>query len=104
MITVLTPASRATDPETSHIAEEIMNRCGKRAHQQRIIIQYLAVHPDSTAAELANAIPNDKLDHAAVQRRLSDLCGIAVEKTGRRACRVKGTLMTTWNVKESAND
>ena len=35
MLTVQTPCSRGTDPETSHLAESHINRSGLRSHQQR---------------------------------------------------------------------
>lgn len=90
---VRTPAARATDPETSHLAAEIMTKSGVRAHQQRQVLSALREWPGRTSAELAS---NAGMDRYAVARRLPELVPLFAFRGGSRACAVSGRPAVTW--------
>ncbi len=105
-VAVLTQAARNTDPVTSHLALEQMNKSGKRVSQQKIVLNIVNIFPGWTAAEYARKLQQSgiDMDHIAVQRRLSDLCGVSVQKGARTKCTVKRSSMVTWLPKESITD
>lgn len=88
------PAARRSDPVTSHLAADEVTRNGKRASQQREVLQALTRHPGATSAELATV---SRFDRWTAGRRLPEL-----EKAGHirrgepRKCRDKGRLSVTW--------
>jgi len=88
-----TPASRATDPETSHLAEEESNANGTRADQQHRTLAALRQHPGSTSAELARLAG---LDRYMVARRLPELAPIHARRAEKRTCRVSHRPAITW--------
>ena len=53
------PASRSTDPHTSHKAEEEFTILGKRAERCRQVLQLVAQYPGSTTGELARYMHRD---------------------------------------------
>ena len=89
---IQTPASHTGDPETSRIAEANMNK-GKRFTHQSILREYVAKHKGETAGEIGQLTG---LGQHECSRRLSELCGIHVEKGERRKCQINGTSMVTW--------
>jgi len=95
---IQTPAARNTDPVTSHLAIEQMNKSGNRVTQQDLVRNIVEDMPGKTAAEYAQELQKrgHDLEHVQVQRRLSDLDFLAVEKGERRKCSVKGSKMVTW--------
>lgn len=66
---VETPASRATDPVTSHAAEADTTRSGRRAAQQQQVAEAVRQHPGVTSAELAR---RTGIDRHAIGRRLPE--------------------------------
>ena len=61
---------RNSDPHTSRLAAEIMERSGTRASQRQTILDYVRAHPDQTSKEIASGLG---LCRYAVARRLPDL-------------------------------
>lgn len=90
------PASRNTDPVTSHLAEQNLKEA--RYTQAGHVLGLVMVHPGLTAYELANK-SNGRLDRYQTQRRLSDLENDNhIEKGPKRICTVSGRLAVTWRV------
>ncbi len=88
------PASRTTDPETSHEAERHMNDSGKRASHCQLVARWVELMPGSTAGELGELTG---LGHHETQRRLSDLHNRGRVRRGeRRQCNINLTQMMTW--------
>jgi hypothetical protein len=98
--TVETPAARATDPETSHIAAEQITASGKRASHQREILDLLRRCDGRTSAELAALAQREGLAHLTrheVARRLPELATAgAVRKGATVTCGQNGTLAVSW--------
>ena len=88
-----TPASRSTDPTTSHIAEAQHTASGKRHSHHAIISLHVKVCPGRTAAEMGVLTG---LGQITCARRLPELDGITVRRGARRKCAEKGTMMQTW--------
>ncbi len=90
------PASRNSDPWTSHAAERDVKRKGIRREQARVVLVAVCARPGSTSAELAADSEGTITRHAAA-RRLPEL-----ERSGyiRRAdakmCRVSRRKGLTW--------
>jgi hypothetical protein len=94
------PASRNTDPVTSHIAEQNHTRLGARDSVINQVRVMLRKRPFSTSSEIAEYIkPGDYKYYTLVGKRLSDLKnkGEAVQ-CKERACRVAGTQHVTWQM------
>lgn len=92
---VETPASRRTDPDTSHQAELELTRTGTRAGQQQIVHERVLLRHGLTASEHAER-PDCPLDRYQFQRRLSDLTGVHVRRGEARQCTVTGRKAITW--------
>lgn len=91
---VATPAARATDPETSHLAAEEVTASGVRQQQIGMAIAAVRAHPDRTSMELAQATGHDRY---MLARRLPDaVTAGAVRKGGARTCTVSGRKALTW--------
>ncbi|NID15008.1 MarR family transcriptional regulator [Luteibacter yeojuensis] len=91
---VETPAARATDPMTSHLAAEQITASGKRGQQQAQAIAAVRAFPGMTSFELAM---RTKLDRYMLARRLPEcLTTGAVRKDEPRTCSITGRLATTW--------
>lgn len=90
---VRTPAARATDPDTSHIAAETVTKSGVRAHQQRQVLAALREWPGCTSAELAR---HAHMDRYAVARRLPELVPQYAFQGGSRECQISGRPAVTW--------
>lgn len=91
---VETPAARATDPETSHIAAAEHTASGKRGTNVAAVIDLVRACPGLTSAELAR---RSVLTRHEVARRLpeAETAG-AVRKGEKRRCSANGTLAMTW--------
>jgi len=93
--TALPKASRNTDPDTSHEAEEQMTRSQARQRQMGMVLDYVRMHPGSTYGELAkySQVPDRNL----FSRRLNDLwVKDMVIKGEKRKCLVGGKNCQTW--------
>ena len=91
-------SARIADPLTSHIAAESVEASGRAGTQRDRILAYVKAHPNQTAGEIAQGMNTDQYTPS---RRLPELerAGL-VRVSGRRACRVKGSLMQTWDATE----
>ncbi|MGH8171819.1 MAG: MarR family transcriptional regulator [Rhodanobacteraceae bacterium] len=77
--TVATPAARATDPETSHLAAEHHTRTGTRAYQQHQTIAAVRANEGRTSQELAELTG---LDRYMLARRLPECVTAGAVKKG----------------------
>lgn len=94
MRTVHTPAARATDPATSHLAAEAITASGARDAQQQLAAEVVQKHPGHTSNELAGFCD---LDRYALARRLPECATAgAVRRGPARLCRVSGRSAVTW--------
>lgn len=92
---VRTPATRRTDPTTSHDAEIRATRSGLRAGHQRAVLDAVRKYPNCTSRELAQRAG---LDRYAVARRLPELVTAGyVDRGSKRACSVACTPAVTWH-------
>lgn len=91
---VETPAARASDPITSHLAAEEVTASGKRSQQQAQAVAAVRAWPGCTSFELAM---KSDLDRYALARRLPEvvLAGL-VRKGEPKRCDVTGRLALTW--------
>ena len=94
---IKTPASRSSDPHTSHEAEEFINQTGIRYSQQREVLAWLKSHPGNTSKELAKI---SGLDRYVVARRLPEIAPMHAEKGEARKCAESGRQAVTWYAKE----
>lgn len=92
-IKIQTPASHREDPETSYIAEDGMNKSGKRFTHQQQITAYVTAHPNRTAAEIGHATG---LGQFECSRRLSEINGVTVYRANPRRCSIRHTKMMAW--------
>jgi len=88
-----TPASRSTDPKTSHLAEDEINTSGARATQQRQVLAYVQRWPGLTSRELAAKANTDRY---ILARRLPELEPIHVRKGDARRCGITQRQAVTW--------
>lgn len=84
MMKIETPASRRTNPETSHLAERHINESGLRANQQRAVYGLIVSHPNHTTQELAalGILARDEISRRAPELITAGL----VEKGPARRC------------------
>lgn len=88
-----TAAARKSDPITSVMAAEQVERSGTAACHRERIADYVGQYPGLTGAEVAASIG---LTQAQVMRRVCELIKRdRVEYGQRRTCRVKGSVMQT---------
>jgi predicted HTH transcriptional regulator len=86
--------SRTTDPVSSHLAEDEINRSGSRANQQAIILEAVGLNPGRTSRELTWYCD---LDRYQIARRLSDLNDATLVYKGPiRRCHEGGRKSVTW--------
>lgn len=95
---IATPAARATDPVSSHLAAEEMTRSGKRAYQAERVLDLVRKHPHHTSLELAQY---GTLDRYQLARRLPDLVALGLVERSRepRLCAVGKRPAHTWFAK-----
>ena len=91
---VHTPASRRTDPESSHAAALHITRTGKRGAQQDQAAAAVRHYPAHTSFELALLT---ELDRYMLARRASE-CEAAgrIRRGELRRCSVSGRTALTW--------
>lgn len=92
-----TPAARMTDPETSHAAEQEINRTGTRATQQHQVLAAVRRYPGRTSAELARLVG---LDRYMVAKRLPELEPLHVQRGPKRQCAANHRPALTWSAVE----
>lgn len=91
---VHTPASRASDPESSYAAEDRVTRSGKRYEQQLQIAAAVARTPGMTGAQIAAVTGIDYYD---VMRRISEVCTAKQAMEGPIVlCEIRRTMCRTW--------
>lgn len=98
-----TPASRSTDPDTSHIAESRMGQDGKLSLRRAQVLRLISKYPLSTSGELGALMeqhhPSIGLSASpAPHKRLPELRRLGLVWSGeKRICRVSGHLSMIWN-------
>ena len=89
------PAARSSDPVTSHIAAETVQRTGKRARNQGLALGLVLRYPGCTACELAAM--TEHLDRYELSLRLPELATDGVIVRGeRRRSKATGNQAVTW--------
>lgn len=97
MRVIQTPASRVSDPLTSHDAEAAINANGSRARQQHLVADLVNQYPNHTCCELA---VYGLLTERQLSRRLPEAVAAgAIEKGGARVCTVTGHRAHTYHPK-----
>lgn len=93
-VNVQTPATRCTDPVTSHMAAEALTKSGRRNEQQEIVLAAVERYPGRTARELER---DSGLDYYVIMRRINEVVFAKCAKAGkRRRCAVSGNYATEW--------
>lgn len=89
------PASRRTDPVSSHEAEAWMNDSGKRLSDMEIAVKLVHDHPGHTKSELSTFGP---LTSDQLGKRLADACRKGWIVTGNfvRCSQTRRRAMTWW--------
>lgn len=103
-LNIQTPIARRTDPLASHVAEQAMNKSGKRKTQMDRALDLVTRFPNRTASELADASNATATPMTQLQlvRRLADLNDAKlVERTDKkiRKCNVTGAMAHTWHLR-----
>lgn len=94
MQTIITPASHLNDPDTSFMAEEIMNKSGKRKSQQIMVLTLVKIFGGKTTAEIAKESGEDR---AMIARRMSELVTANLVYKGIKVtCKVNNSTAYTW--------
>ena len=92
-------ASRATDPDASHVAAATVEMDGTANCQRTIVLSAVRLRPGSTAAEIARDVTERgiPMDSYQANRRLPELRKIGKIKNGDdRVCSVKNSTCSTW--------
>lgn len=89
-----TPAARATDDVTSHIAADIHTASGKRHSNMAAVVDLVRANPGRTSAELGDL--SDLTRHEVARRLPEALTAGAVFKGPKRRCMTNGSLATSW--------
>jgi len=88
------PASRTTDPETSHSAEREVNLSGRRSTQCSAVEDDVLAHNGATAGEIARRIG---LDRHTVSKRTADLANQGrIHRGPTRVCLANHRAMLSW--------
>jgi len=106
---LFTPATRNTDPETSHIAGKKITESGERAEHCKRILLMMRKYNGYTTAELAGEM---SLTEAQVHKRMHELneymlmvtnkdpkhwfAGKYIMRGSKRKCKVKGSFCSPW--------
>lgn len=93
------PVARKGDPASSKRAAQAITNSGKRATQQRHILEMVRQNAGRTAQELAALDPEPGFDRYVYGRRLSELAEAVpplVKRGEARKCCVTGIKVTTW--------
>ncbi len=93
---VPTAQARKSDPITSVMAADRVERSGSAQTNRERVLAFVQMNPGHTSAEIAQAIDVDRHEGG---RRVSDLIRAKLVRYGeRRVCDVKGTTMqTVWS-------
>ncbi len=92
----LPPASRNTDPVSSHAAEQEITKSGVKQTHMDETLRLVKIWPGKTCQELVE-LTGGKYDRHQVGRRLSDLKNKGKIKQGPvRKCKVARRLCVTW--------
>lgn len=87
------PASRNTDPVTSHLAEQEVTKTGKRQTQAEIVLEAVRNYPGRTSFELTQYCP---LNRYQIARRTADLETLGKIRKGPEVLRMRKTPEVTW--------
>lgn len=99
----LPPASKNSDPSSSHEAEEYINKNGIRLTQTEIVAKLVSAYPGCTASELIRQ--QTKLTEMQIRRRLPDArTKNLIDNGGIRKSAVSGRNEETWYPKSTAED
>jgi predicted transcriptional regulator len=94
------PIAHANDPSTSHEAARRIDELGTRSRHADVIYREIERRPLQTAPEIAHECG---LEEYQVRRRLTDLKDAGrIRGSNMRKCRIKGTNMITWEIKNAA--
>jgi hypothetical protein len=86
--------SRNADPESSHLAADLMERTGCATRQRSLCLEAVVASPGITAAEVAVCTG---LERHAPSRRLPELRDAGLVKNGaQRICRATNNTSITW--------
>ena len=89
------PATRATDPETSWKAEDGINKDGTRDRQARQVLALVRAAPGKTSAEIGQI--SMAVDRYIAARRLPELEKLHLVRRGEaRRCSTTGRQAMTW--------
>ncbi len=91
--------SRASDPATSHQAEQHLRESGKLAQQQKDVLWYVKQYPGNTAREYQaeNEGMRSSPPEGVFRRRLVELERAGLVRRGEpRKCRCGGRQAATW--------
>ena len=83
--------SRNTDPESSAIAGELIEKSGLASKHRLVVLNAVRRFPGLTSAELAERTP---LDRYQVARRLPEISGVV--RGAARKCYVTDIKSVTW--------
>ena len=93
------PASRRSDPETSHLAEQHIKDTGKLEKWKRQVKMSVDAFPGLTARELADRA---EIPYETVHKRLPELEKDGeVQRAGQKRCSITGRICNTWEVEYS---
>ena len=97
--TFTSPASRRSDPETSHLAEQHIKETGKLERWKHQVKMYVDAFPGRTARELAR---DSRIPYETIHKRLPELEKDGdVQRAKRKKCDITGRLCNTWVVEYS---
>lgn len=99
------PAARASDPETSRLAEARETKRGRRNRDALAVLSVVRRDAGLTYREIHARIEGLIAEPVTVMKRLSDLEKRGqVTKGDRRRCRISGNPCTTWLPTEERDD
>lgn len=91
---VETPASRATDPDTSRTAEKKITAGGKRGSHQRTLYEAVLAAPGLTSRQYSQ---RTGIEYHEVARRLPEVRTAQLIRNGHAVkCPISGNEATTW--------
>lgn len=95
MTTYLPPASRYTDPPTSHLAEEAITKDGSRETMQQKVLATVRAHPGATCSEIADILG---VHRSAISKRLPEVEASLPQPIRRGVARegLSGRKELTW--------
>lgn len=92
---LLAPASRFSDPSSSHSAAAEHDESGRRNEHASAVLSIVHGSPGLTYREISARLRH--LEPVEVMRRLNDLAHAgAVQRGAQRKCNASGRLALTW--------